>query len=173
MDGEKGGVMYTCLVDGSPKFGGHSEGKCLEEERVDIGYDVTIDYPDSESCGLDAVVCARLEDDGSSGFAGLGRGLMKEGVDRVLSHAVRRVCVDEAVFYVMMMLLYIESPRKCVCRKLVCGGRWKGKRRSRERAVENLSLDSLTSRSRNVRRENDVVDRMQRRGGKDIGVREV
>ena len=54
-------------------------------------------------------MCARLKDDGGCGFIRLSRCLMKEGVDGVLCNAVRRICVDVAVFDVLMKLLYVET----------------------------------------------------------------
>ena len=51
---------------------------------------------------------------------------MKEGVNRMLSDAVRCVGVDGAVFDVLMILLYVESARKRVCWSLECGRRGTG-----------------------------------------------
>jgi hypothetical protein len=44
---------------------------------------------------------------------------------------------------------------------------------SRGSAVENLTLNSLTSGSRNIRRENDLIDGMLESGRKDVRVREM
>ena len=51
---------------------------------------------------------------------------MKEGVNRMLCDAVRCVGVDETVFDVLMILLYVEATRKRVCRSLEGGRRGKG-----------------------------------------------
>ena len=125
MNGKKGGVVYTCLVDGASQLGSDGKSECLKKEGVDVGYDVSFNNPNGEGGGLNVVVSARLEHNGRSGFVGLRGCLMKEGVDGVLSVAVRRVRVDEAVFDLMVILLYVESTRQCVC--WCFGHGWEGK----------------------------------------------
>ena len=80
---------------------------------------MAISNPNGESRGLNAVVSARLKDDCSRGFAGMCSCLMKERVDGVLGQAIRCIRVDEAVFNVLVILLYVEASGECVCRRLV------------------------------------------------------
>jgi hypothetical protein len=71
---------------------------------------VTIDDTDGESGGLNAVVRSWLKDNGGGGFVGLGGLPVEKGVNGMLRDAVGRVGVDGAVFDVLMILLYVESP---------------------------------------------------------------
>ena len=83
---------------------------------------MAISNSDGEGRGLNVVVRSWLKDNCGRGFTGMGGRLMKEGVDGVLCQAVRCVCVDETVLNVLVILLYVEASRKCVCVLAFC--RW-------------------------------------------------
>ena len=97
---------------------------------------------------------------------------MKKGVYRMLSDTVGCVCIDVTVLDVLMILLYVEPTWKNVGRGLVGGG-GEGEWESRGEAVENFPLDSLSTRPRNVRRKDDLIDGMFTVGGEDVRIGEV